>query len=380
MINKKIVGILIMMLLILTAVPAVKCNYGKESIWRDPLSMTMPFERPVIMLTGFWNPTGKMLINFSTDPQLNPNGWEGENWEGFGYDIFSYFPDPSENYEGMFEIDYQDTWEDFWAVTNQIHPIVIISFGAGDGPWEIEYNARNLNSWINDYKLPYQPTLCPPDDTEEEGYIRHSSLPVNQIADAVNNQTNIKAWIDWDGNPGKFLCEYIAYLGMWYQKIHCSIDDLYPCHAAGFIHVKSNVAVDEAMKATKITICETIKSLSVNNSPTPPIITGQVNGKMNIEYEYKFVSTDQDKDEISYFIDWGDNTSTGWTRALPSGEYYNSSHTWSEKDSYTIKAKAKDINGGESDWATFDVSMPKIYVFNPIIQLLMKILERFIYL
>ena len=380
MMNKKMVGILIVMLLILTAVPAATCIYGKESIWSDPLSITVSSEQRVIMLTGFWNPTGKMLKNFSTDPQLNPNGWEGENWEGLGYDIYSYFPDPNDNYKGMFEIDYQDTWEDFWDVTNQIHPIAIISFGAGNGPWEIEYNARNLDSWVNDYESPYQPIPCPPDDTEDVDYIRHSSLPVKQIADAVNNQTNIHAWVDLDGNPGEFLCEYLAYLVMWYQNNHCSTDDQYPCLASGFIHVKSNVPVNDAMEATKITIREIIKSLPANNIPSLPTITGQVIGKPNTEYEYTFVSTDPDEDEISYFIDWGDNTSTGWTRTLPSGEYYNSSHTWSEKDSYTIKAKAKDINDGESDWATFDVSMPKIYIYNSIIQLLLKILERFTYL
>jgi len=183
-----------------------------------------------------------------------------------------------------------------------------------------------------------------------------------------------------DGNPGEFLCEYLAYLVMWYQNNHCSTDDQYPCLASGFIHVKSNVPVNDAMEATKITIREIIKSLPANNIPSLPTITGQVIGKPNTEYEYTFVSTDPDEDEISYFIDWGDNTSTGWTRTLPSGEYYNSSHTWSEKDSYTIKAKAKDINDGESDWATFDVSMPKIYIYNSIIQLLLKILERFTYL
>ncbi len=78
---------------------------------------------------------------------------------------------------------------------------------------------------------------------------------------------------------GKFLCEYIAYLGMWYQNNHCSTDDQYPCHAAGFIHVKSNIPVDDAMKATKITIRETIKNLPANNIPSPPTITGQVKRK-----------------------------------------------------------------------------------------------------
>jgi len=29
--------------------------------------------RPVVMLTGFWNPTGKMIQQFCTDSSLNPS-------------------------------------------------------------------------------------------------------------------------------------------------------------------------------------------------------------------------------------------------------------------------------------------------------------------
>ena len=37
----------------------------------------------------------------------------------------------------------------------------------------------------------------------------------------------------------------------------------------------------------------------------------------------------------------------------------NASHTWHEKGNFTIKVKAKDIIGAESDWATLEVTMPK---------------------
>ncbi len=374
--NKKIIVILLTLLIIVTI---LTCVNGKERVLRDALSMNMLIERPVIMLTGYWNPTGKMLINFSTDPQLNPNGWEGENWEELGYDIYSYFPDPDNNYMGNFEVDYQDTRNDFWDITNQIHPIAIISFGAGNGPWEIEYNARNLDNWINDYEYPFQPTPCPPDDTVDVGYIRHSSLPVEQIADAVNNQTNIQAWVDWDDNPGKFLCEYIAYLGMWYQNIHSNIDDPYPCLAAGFVHVKSNIAVDKAMEATKITIRETIKILFVNSNPFPPIITGQDKGETNKEYEYKFISIDPEGDDITYCINWGDNTSEVYIGPHPSNEEISTTHTWSEKGNYTIKAKAIDIYGAESNWSILELTIPKAYIYyssTPIVQKLINIFEK----
>ena len=33
-----------------------------------------------------------MIRYFSHNEQLNPDGWEGNNWENRGYDVISYFP------------------------------------------------------------------------------------------------------------------------------------------------------------------------------------------------------------------------------------------------------------------------------------------------
>jgi pyrrolidone-carboxylate peptidase len=328
----------------------------------NQINTNLPKTQQVIMCTGFWNPTGLMLAPFSTDPELNPNGWEGENWEGLGYNIYSYFPKPGD-YTGMFEVDYQDTWEDFWNITNQIHPYAIISFGAGVGPWEIEYNARNLDSWVRDEKSPYQPTPNPPDDTKPIGFIRHSSLPVQQIADVVNDQTTIEAWVDVYGNPGAYLCEYIAYLGMWYQNTHNTTDDTNPCRIAGFIHVNAEVDVDEAIKATKITLRETIKYLSDSNiPPNTPTITGETNGAIKTLYDYAIQTTDPEQDNVQYFIDWGDNTNSGWIGPYNSGQTVSVSHSWDSEGTFTVKVKAKDsLTGKESDWGTLTVTMPYSY-------------------
>jgi hypothetical protein len=115
----------------------------------------------------------------------------------------------------------------------------------------------------------------------------------------------------------------------------------------------------------------------VGEKPDKPTITGESSGKPDIVYNYTFMSTDPEEDEISYFIDWDDNSTTGWTESLPSGEYYNFSHNWSKKGNYIIKAKAKDVYGGESDWATLEVTIPKIHVHNTIIDLLIRMLECF---
>ncbi|MBN2018737.1 MAG: hypothetical protein JW749_00770 [Sedimentisphaerales bacterium] len=213
-----------------------------------------------ILLTGYWPPTNEMLRKFSTNPAQNPGGWQGQNWEGRGYDVYAFFPEfpggtgSNPKGDGDFEVDYQDvaSWQppaeptgDFWRITGEIHPVAIMSFGQGAGPWEIEYNARNLpsSSWSSDYLSPTKPTPAPPDTTQASGYVRHSSLPVEAIAEAVNSAgLGINAWVDWDKDPGHFLCEYMAYHDGWYQSIHGDPCDQYYCVGAGFTHIASGVS------------------------------------------------------------------------------------------------------------------------------------------
>jgi pyrrolidone-carboxylate peptidase len=221
-----------------------------------------------IMLTGFWPPTNEMLRKFSADPNQNPGGWQGQNWEGRGYDVYAYFPEfpggvgsnPKGN--GDFEVDYQDVSSDFWRITGNTHPVAILSYGQGSMWWEIEYNARNLSGWYNDYLNPWQPTPAPPDNSVPAGYIRHTTLPIQAVADAINNSgAGVNAWVDWDGNPGAFLCEYMAYHDVWYQSLHSDPCDQYRCLAAGFTHVPDSLSVSTATTVCEIALRTTIDYL-----------------------------------------------------------------------------------------------------------------------
>jgi hypothetical protein len=113
-----------------------------------------------------------------------------------------------------------------------------------------------------------------------------------------------------------------------------------------------------------------------NQPPNKPTITGPVTGKIKVAIDYNFTTTDPDDDNVSYYIDWGDDTNSGWTGSYPSGEVVIKSHTWTKKGDYTIKTKAKDVYGNESDWGQLSVTMP--YSYNlPFMQFWMKLLERF---
>ena len=113
-----------------------------------------------------------------------------------------------------------------------------------------------------------------------------------------------------------------------------------------------------------------------NLPPNKPTITGQSSGKPGVTYTYTAVTTDPENMTISYFFEWGDNTSSGWTPFVTSGTAVNATHTWSTKGSYTITVKAKDEHGGISPTATLPVKIPTTYDI-PFIQFWETLLERF---
>jgi len=112
-----------------------------------------------------------------------------------------------------------------------------------------------------------------------------------------------------------------------------------------------------------------------NIPPGIPIITGDVNGHVRDEYWYGFTSIDPDKNPVSYFIDWDDGNEES-TTGRASGEEAGFSHTWSFRGDYTIRAKARDVLGEESDWAYLEVTMP-VNQHSYSFPLLQRLLERF---
>jgi subtilisin family serine protease len=119
--------------------------------------------------------------------------------------------------------------------------------------------------------------------------------------------------------------------------------------------------------------------LALNSPPNKPEIDGSTSGKPGEEQEFIISAIDDHEDDVSYIIDWGDDSGEETIGSFPSGEKQTVSHVWNEEGDYTIKVKAQDVIGAESNWSTFEVSMPKAYIHNQIIQLIMKLLNNFRY-
>lgn len=236
-----------------------------------------------IMITGYWPPTNEMIRPFSQNTAQNPGGWQGGNWEGRGYDIFSYFPEfpgitspPYGRGQGDFEVDYQDASADFWRVVEELRPVAIITFsrgGAGSN-WEIESRARKLplNSWTPDYLAPTRPTADLPIASEPDNFIRHSSLPMSQIRDAVNAAgIGVPAFIDTSNSfGGTFVSEFTSYHSAWYANLHSSPSDPFWTVAGGHIHVGGGTTVAGATLATEISLRVLIEHVNAT-VPSPGV-------------------------------------------------------------------------------------------------------------
>jgi len=96
----------------------------------------------------------------------------------------------------------------------------------------------------------------------------------------------------------------------------------------------------------------------IRSPPSKPSIDGPSSGHFGEEYDYTFAAVDPESDDIWYYVDWGDDSSSGWLGPYSSGEAITLSHIWEEKDTYTLRCRAKDTLGGVSEWGTLEVTMP----------------------
>ena len=195
-----------------------------------------------IVLTGYWPPTNNQVRRFSPKPSSNPDGWIGQDWEGRGWNIISFFPEfpgqtgPSWGQgSGDFEVDYQDTSAD----------------------WELEGGNRmySPSQWTSDYAgerkpgadLPIMQALSP-------GTELFSSLPIDDIMAGVDRDVPELNTFSPTIDNGRFLSNYIGLHGNWYHSMNNAPDAEYRNFAAGHIHVGYGMSDTQAELATLSTL------------------------------------------------------------------------------------------------------------------------------
>jgi hypothetical protein len=102
------------------------------------------------------------------------------------------------------------------------------------------------------------------------------------------------------------------------------------------------------------------------NQQSPPNITGPTNGNVGVNYDFTFLANDPEGDNISYYIDWGDGTNTGWLGPYLSGTEITRTHKWLQNGSYNVSAKTKDV-WHTSYWSHHQIVIGNIAPYAPTI-------------
>jgi hypothetical protein len=116
-------------------------------------------------------------------------------------------------------------------------------------------------------------------------------------------------------------------------------------------HINATYAVKN-IKLVLATLAELAEAALISNPPTTPVLTGPDTGVIDDLYTFYAVSTEPDGEDVYYYFDWGDGTNSGWIGPYSPGAQSTAEKSWSTAGTYTVRAKAKDINGAQSGWST----------------------------
>jgi hypothetical protein len=107
-----------------------------------------------------------------------------------------------------------------------------------------------------------------------------------------------------------------------------------------------------------------VVTVTDNTPPFDPTIEGSSQIKPNIEYTYTFTAIDEFDHDVEFDIDWGDGHGLSGVGPYHSGEAVEFTHTWAKKGTFTIKARATDVYGLESNWTYHEIVCPTNYQFS----------------
>ncbi len=177
------------------------------------------------------------------------------------------------------------------------------------------------------------------------------SMPSGPSSGAIGNDYSFttstihpegkQVWYQWDWGDGN-----TTWLGPYESGETVQANHTWTKEGSYEIKVKAKNCIESNWS-------ESIFMMITNNPPnTPTIPSGRTRGLKGSSYTYNTSTTDPNENNISYMWDWGDGNITGWLGLHPSGQIVSASHTWSVHGSYSVKAKAKDTLGAESNWST----------------------------
>jgi len=145
-------------------------------------------------------------------------------------------------------------------------------------------------------------------------------------------------------------------------------------------HTADGIQLDYNFIAKDSTFTKnTLIAIGENQPPETPIINGTTHGTIGVTYNYTFVTTDPDGDNVYYWIKWEPGCpSVNWIGPYPSDQVLTISHSFTQKGTYPISCQAKDIYNATSDIGSLTVTMSRSKSVNrPYFWLLQNFFENY---
>jgi hypothetical protein len=246
--------------------------------------------------------------------------------------------------------------------------------GVDDGPavdGKGDWHRHNLKDWS---ELQYQPgnpidanlfiqaivsapMVTPFVTTKNATDIEDTSATLNGRLESLGNDVSCEVWFEY-GLTTSYESSTFHRTMLEISNFHEDISGLTKGNKYHFRAVAKN------SMGTVYGEDKSFTAITENHPPETPTISGSESGETGSSYVYTANSSDPDGDTLEFWFDWGDGNNTGWQ----SGS--SASHTWDLEGDYTIKVKARDEHGYESDWGTLEVTMPKNKMNNLLARLL----------
>ena len=108
------------------------------------------------------------------------------------------------------------------------------------------------------------------------------------------------------------------------------------------------------------------RTLDVTFGSKEPITSISISEKLLREYTFAVSADDPQGDDVYLYVSWGhDGENTDWLGPYASGEEIQVTHTFPEREEYTIKAKAKDTGGNVGPEQPLKIDITNSQMFIP---------------
>jgi len=291
------------------------------------------------------------IIKFPGGNEQEPPTIEGptKGSAGVKYDFTFTTEDPEEDEIEIF-IEWGDGTDTGWIGPFESGEEVIRSHTwSKDGAYKINASSRDIwhfSAWAHHT---IRIGNLPPDPPTITGpTLGESKVEYEYTFKAIDHEGG-KIWffIDWDdGN-------YEKWIGPYESEEEVKVKHAWNTKGKYEITAKARDEFGEGE------LSDPYEVVIDNDPPDIPKISGPTSGKMETEYKFDFSVTDQDGDNVWFWIDWGDGDKIEDFGPYKSGETVTVAHIWYERASFPIKAKARDIYGDFGNEYTFVVIIPR---------------------